>query len=98
MIARAAMPGVVLVLASAAPALACSSCFYGSPDGMLVYLATAAFMSVLPLAMAGGVALWLRRRLRGNHIGGREAAPDGSRGGSAALGPSRGGPRSCRRP
>lgn len=45
-------------------ALACSVCFFGKEDVLIVYLGTALAMSVLPLALIGGLTLWLRRRLR----------------------------------
>lgn len=61
---RPALGVLAATLVAPAEALACSSCSYGTGNGMMVYLATAAFMGVLPLAMVAALALWLRRRVR----------------------------------
>jgi hypothetical protein len=63
------------VLAAApSPALACSSCSYGTSNSLMIYLGTAAFMGLLPLVMVGAFALWLRRRLRSRAT--VDASPD----------------------
>jgi hypothetical protein len=45
-------------------AAACPVCFDAQEEARVAYLATTAFLSALPLALAGGAALWLRGRLR----------------------------------
>jgi hypothetical protein len=56
---------VALVVASfPAPAVACPVCFWGQSNSMVAYVATAVFLSMLPLAMIGAIVLWIRRRLR----------------------------------
>jgi len=56
---------VALVVGSfPAPGLACPVCFWGQSNSMVAYVATAVFLSVLPLAMIGAIALWIRRRVR----------------------------------
>ena len=60
-------PGAAAALALAAlrpgAALACPACFSASTDGVLVaYLVSAVVMTLLPLALVGGLVLWVRRR------------------------------------
>jgi len=45
-------------------ALACPVCFIASEETRGAYIGTTVLMSLLPLAMAGGLVLWLRRRFR----------------------------------
>lgn len=42
----------------------CPSCYSAGSDGLLAYLWTAVLLSLLPLAMIGGIVLTVRRRLR----------------------------------
>jgi hypothetical protein len=54
-------------LAASAPlaALACPVCFSnGNPRVLEAYYFTAAMMTVLPLALLGGVAAWIYRRAK----------------------------------
>ncbi len=43
---------------------ACAVCFDQKEKNRAAFFATTVFMSLLPLGMAGGLGLWLRRRLR----------------------------------
>jgi hypothetical protein len=64
---RAAKASLVVLVALAAPeaARACSVCGAGREDETRVaFLVTTLFLSVLPLAMLGGLLLWVRHRLR----------------------------------
>jgi hypothetical protein len=45
-------------------AAACSVCFSGSEESRAAFIGTTVFLSVLPLAMIGGLVWWIRRRLR----------------------------------
>lgn len=57
--------GVAAIVASPQLARACAVCMSGREDDVqFAFLATTAFMSVLPLMLIGGVVWWLRRRLR----------------------------------
>ena len=71
---RSTIAGALLAVAAPGPALACSVCFAGKEDTLIVYLGTALGMSLLPLALIGGLGLWLRCRLRARSA--REAAAD----------------------
>jgi len=46
------------------PALACSVCFWGKSNSMVAYVGTAVLLSLLPLALLGGIAVWIRRQVR----------------------------------
>lgn len=46
-------------------AQACPVCFDASDENRMAFLATTAFLSLLPLGMVGGAGLWLRARSRG---------------------------------
>lgn len=43
---------------------ACPVCFDPREENRVAYLATTAFLSLLPLSVVGGFAMWLRRRAR----------------------------------
>ncbi len=43
---------------------ACPVCFDARDETRQAFLATAAFMTLLPLGMVAGAGLWLRRRSR----------------------------------
>lgn len=45
-------------------ALACPVCFDANDENRQAFLATTAFMSLLPLGMVAGAGLWLRKRHR----------------------------------
>lgn len=57
---------MVLVLLAALPevVLACPVCFDSSDENRMAFLATTAFLSLLPLGMVGSAGLWLRKRSR----------------------------------
>jgi hypothetical protein len=60
------VPVLVLVLLAAAPSLAnaCPVCFDPRDENRAAFLATTAFMSLLPLGMVAALGLWLRHRIR----------------------------------
>jgi len=43
---------------------ACPVCFDPREENRLAFIATTAFLSLLPLGMVAGAGLWLRRRVR----------------------------------
>ena len=45
-------------------ASACPVCFDSSDENRQAFLATTAFISLLPLGMVTGAGLWIRKRLR----------------------------------
>jgi hypothetical protein len=53
---------LLVVLPDAAQA--CAVCFDASDENRRAFLATTAFLSLLPLGMVGGVGLWIRKRSR----------------------------------
>lgn len=57
---------MVLVLLAALPevVLACPVCFDSSDENRMAFIATTAFLSLLPLGMVGSAGLWLRKRSR----------------------------------
>ncbi len=59
-------PAVAFVLASAPTiAEACSVCMTGREDeNRIAFLVTTVFLSLLPLAILGGVVYWIWRRMR----------------------------------
>lgn len=61
---RAVLVAAVLALAVPATLHACAVCFDAKEANRAAFLATTVFMSLLPLAMAGGLVVWLRRRQR----------------------------------
>ena len=63
---RARISAIVLVLLAALPevVLACPVCFESSDENRMAFLATTAFLSLLPLGMVGSAGLWLRKRSR----------------------------------
>lgn len=44
--------------------LACPVCFDARDENRQAFLATTAFLSLLPLGMVAGAGLWIRRRTR----------------------------------
>jgi hypothetical protein len=62
------LPVLVLLALVALPewAAACAVCGAGLDDdqGRVAYLVTSGLLSVLPLALFGGILLWLRRQYR----------------------------------
>lgn len=43
---------------------ACAVCFDPKDENRVAFLATTIFLSAVPLGMAGGLGLWLRKRAR----------------------------------
>jgi hypothetical protein len=59
---RGARAALALALVRPAAALACPVCFSGSSDRVLgAYLVSAVVMTLLPLVLVGGFAVWLGR-------------------------------------
>lgn len=58
--------GAAVLLAAVLPevALACPVCFDARDENRQAFLATTAFLSLLPLGMVAGAGLWIRRRSR----------------------------------
>jgi hypothetical protein len=63
---RLAIVALALGLVAALPdvAYACALCMEASADGGRAFVATTAFLSLLPLGMVGGAGLWLRSKSR----------------------------------
>lgn len=61
---RAWIALVALFLLAVLPdaVFACPVCFSASDENREAFIATTAFLSLLPLGMIGGAGLWLRRR------------------------------------
>ena len=55
---------IVLIAALPDVALACPVCFDARDENRQAFLATTAFLSLLPLGMVAGAGLWLRKRAR----------------------------------
>ena len=55
---------LALVLLAVLPdvALACPVCFDPRDENRMAFLATTAFLSLLPIGMVGGAGLWLQKR------------------------------------
>lgn len=62
----AVVAGVTTLLMVVLPdvALACPVCFDGRDENRQAFLATTAFLSLLPLGMVAGAGLWIRKRTR----------------------------------
>jgi hypothetical protein len=54
----------MIFVGSAMPndALACAVCFVAKPESLMAYFGTGVLLSVLPLALIGGLAVWLYRQ------------------------------------
>ncbi len=61
---HARMMVVVALVVVPAAALACPSCVNTQEENRVAYLVTTAFLSLLPLAMMGGIGFWLWRSAR----------------------------------
>ncbi|MGY8799111.1 MAG: hypothetical protein ACKVG4_10050 [Longimicrobiales bacterium] len=61
---RAWIPVIALVLLAVLPdaAEACAVCFDAKDENRQAFLATTAFMSLLPLGMVAGAGMWMRKR------------------------------------
>ena len=60
--AAAVVLAVVLIAVLPDVAHACPVCFDARDENRRAFLATTAFLSLLPLGMVAGTGLWLRRR------------------------------------
>jgi len=55
----------VAALAGPATALACPACATAAPEASRqAFVSSTVFLSIMPLAMIAGAALWIRRRVR----------------------------------
>jgi hypothetical protein len=76
--------GILVVAVVAAVALvpatahACAVCFSASEENREAFLATTAFLSLLPLGMVTGAGLWLRRRVKERDARDEASGPDPS--------------------
>ena len=63
---RLLVPVVALALLVVLPDVtyACPVCFDPREENRVAFLATTAFLSLVPLGMVGGLGMWLRRRAR----------------------------------
>lgn len=77
-----------LVWAQPGVAWPCPACYSAGGEGLLAYLWTAVLLSVLPLAMIGGLVLTVRRRARAHRLptepAQQPAAPVGTTGASGS--------------
>ncbi len=62
--ARLRMPVIVVALLSLVPHALMAAQKEQGFDSKLAFILTTAFMTLLPLGIAGGVFLWLRKRVR----------------------------------
>ena len=60
----ATMGALVLVAVLPEAAAACPVCFDARDENRQAFIATTAFMSLLPLGMVAGAGLWIRKRHR----------------------------------
>jgi hypothetical protein len=63
---RGRLAALVLAAGALAPETshACAVCFSGADGARVAFLLTTALLTLLPLALLGGFAWWLRRRIR----------------------------------
>lgn len=93
---RPALLVAALVALAPAAARACAVCGGGNPANRFAFFASTIALSLLPLGMFVGAALWLRSRLReraGDELPERdtvESAPAPPAGAETAPAPSRG--------
>ena len=59
-----AVIAMLLLLALPDAGHACAVCFDSSDENRLAFMATTAFLTLLPLGMVTGAGLWLRKRVR----------------------------------
>jgi hypothetical protein len=46
------------------PAFACSVCYSANESNRLAFIATTGFLSLLPLAIVGGIVWWIWRQVQ----------------------------------
>lgn len=58
--------GVAAILFAAFPeaVAACPVCFDSSDENRMAFIATTAFLSLMPLGMVAGAGLWIRKKVR----------------------------------
>ena len=63
---RLLLGSLALLLLALLPdvAHACTVCFDPREENRMAFLATTAFLSLLPLGMVAGAGVWMRRRVR----------------------------------
>ena len=59
-----AVLALFLLVALPDAVFACPVCFDARDENRQAFLATTAFLSLLPIGLVGGAGLWLRRRFR----------------------------------
>ncbi len=59
-----AVIAMLLLLALPDAGHACAVCFDSSDENRLAFMATTAFLTLLPLGMVTGAGLWLRKKVR----------------------------------
>lgn len=61
-----AMIGVAVVLFAVFPegVAACPVCFDSSDENRMAFIATTAFLSLMPLGMVAGAGLWIRKKVK----------------------------------
>lgn len=62
--------GLLFLLVSQSAAWACPVCVFGSDQTRTAFIVTTAIMSAVPLALIGGIVLWLRQQSRQNDTDG----------------------------
>lgn len=74
---RAAIVVAAIALVALLPdaVYACAVCFDSSDENRQAFLATTAFLSLLPLGMVAGTGLWLRKRAKDAEGEGVEDSP-----------------------
>lgn len=62
----ALLAALVVAVMAALPeaAFACPVCFDSNEENRIAFLATTAFLTLLPLGLVGGIGAWLRKRAR----------------------------------
>jgi hypothetical protein len=72
-VSRIGSTALALLLLAALPELghACPVCFDAGDENRRAFIATTAFLTLLPLGMVVGTGLWLRRRARRMDADGR---------------------------
>ncbi|HEX9887234.1 MAG TPA: hypothetical protein VGA70_12140 [Longimicrobiales bacterium] len=78
-----------LLIAAPDAALACAVCFDPRDENRMAFLATTAFLSLLPLGMVGGMGFWLWRKVRVGDAAQDDLAPDAT-GDAPGSGPATG--------
>ena len=69
---------LLLLLQTAAPALACPVCFSANKKSRTAFLVTTGLLSTMPWMIIGGGVFWYKRRMRelDKEFGDEESLPD----------------------